>query len=166
MNRHLAGGVVILASLLFCRGGTAAEPQDSSVALLSWLAGCWESARGDRRVEEQWMAPRGGTMLGMSRTVTGTRTSEFEFMHIREQEGRLVFTARPSGQGEASFPSIELTTSKVVFENAAHDFPQRIIYRLDGDGSLAARIEGVQGGEARGVDFPMRPAKCPEGGIR
>ncbi len=159
-----AVGVVILAGLLLCRGDAAAEPPDSSVARLSWLAGCWESVRGDRRVEEQWMAPRGGTMLGMSRTVTGTRTSEFEFMQIREQEGRLVFIARPSGQSEASFSSIELTASKVVFENSAHDFPQRVIYRLEGDGSLAARIEGMKGGEARGVDFPMRPTRCPGGG--
>lgn len=32
------------------------------------------------------MKPRGGTMLGMSRTVTGDRTSEFEHMQIREHD--------------------------------------------------------------------------------
>lgn len=164
MIRHPAIALVVLAGLLLCRWGTAAERPDSSVARLAWLAGCWESVRGDRRVEEQWMVPRGGSMLGMSRTVTGNRTSEYEFMLIREQEGRLVFTARPSGQSEASFSSIELTESKVVFENPAHDFPQRVIYRLERDGSLAARIEGMKGGEARGVDFPMRPTRCPGGG--
>ena len=106
------------------------------------------------------MAPRGGSMLGMSRTVAGDRTSEFEFMRIREEHGKLVFTARPSGQDEASFASIELTGSGVVFENAAHDFPQRIIYRLNGDGSLLARIEGERRGTFKGVDFPMRRSAC------
>jgi len=49
----------------------------------------------------------------------------------------------------------------LIFENAAHDFPQRIIYRLNDDGSLLARIEGKRGGELKGVDFPMRRAPCP-----
>ena len=161
MHRRVVFGLVLLAALLPCRTGRAQTPQDSPVLRLSWLAGCWESERGDRRMEEQWMAPRGGTMLGMSRTVAGDAVREFEFLRISEKEGRLVLTARPSGQPEASFTSIEVTSSRVVFENPAHDFPQRIIYRLDADGSLAARIEGTQNGQARGVDFPMRRAKCP-----
>jgi hypothetical protein len=133
---------------------------------MGWLAGCWERTTGDRRVEEQWMRPGGGTMLGMSRTVAGNTTREFEYMQIREHEGRLVFTARPSGQPEASFGSILLTPSKVVFENPAHDFPQRIIYMRADDGSLLARIEGTEAGKARGVDFPMRRSPCSEGGDR
>lgn len=106
------------------------------------------------------MKPRGGTMLGMSRTVTGDKTSESEYMQIREQEGRLVFTARPSGQEGASFDSVQFTRSKVVFENAAHDFPQRIIYQRLADGSLLARIEGQREGRLLGVDFPMRRSQC------
>ena len=154
---------MVLAGLLPCQAGTSPKQQDSLVLRLSWLAGCWESAQGDRRLEEQWMVPRGGTMLGMSRTVTGATTGEYEFLRISEVEGRLVLTARPSGQPEASFTSVEVTSSKVVFENAAHDFPQRVIYRLDAGGSLAARIEGERDGKVRGVDFPMRRTRCPGG---
>ena len=166
LARHLVRGLAVLAVLAPVIAGAALERPGDSIARLHWLAGCWESARGDRIAEEQWMRPGGGTRLGMSRTVAGGRTSESEQMQIREQEGRLVFTARPSGQTEASFGSIEITDTRVVFENAAHDFPQRNIYRLAEDGSLAARIEGVQGGQPRGVDFPMRRAKCPEGAGR
>ena len=108
------------------------------------------------------MRPRGGTMLGMSRTVTGGITSEFEHMRIREEDGRLIFTAKPSGQAEGSFGAIEVTDSSVVFEDKAHDFPQRIIYRRQADGSLLARIEGERGGELRGIDFPMKRADCGE----
>jgi hypothetical protein len=160
MRRPLARGVIVLAGLLPAFTGGVPERQDISIARLGWLAGCWESAPGHRRYEEQWMGPEGGTMLGMSRTVSAGRTNEFEFMHIREQEGRLVFTARPSGQREASFGSVEVSDTEVVFENAAHDFPQRITYRLEGDGSLAARIEGVRDGRPRAVDFPMRRTRC------
>ena len=35
-----------------------------------------------------------------------------------------------------------------MFENAAHDFPQRVLYWLDDAGSLHARVEGHAGGGA------------------
>jgi hypothetical protein len=163
---ELAAIAALLAGWSAAHAAATADRKDASVATLSWLAGCWESARGERRMEEQWMTPGGGTMLGMSRTVEGGQTIEFEFLQIREERERLVFTARPSGQEEASFASIELSASKVVFENAAHDFPQRIIYRLEPDGSLAARIEGEQGGRPRGVDFRMQRRACAGGAPR
>jgi hypothetical protein len=37
-----------------------------------------------------------------------------------------------------------------------------VIYRLQEDGSLLARIEGMEDGKARGVDFPMQRAPCPD----
>ena len=136
------------------------EAKSSLIGRLGWLAGCWERTNGERRVEEQWMKPRGGTMFGMGRTVVGEKTSEYEQMQIREDGSQLVFTAKPSGQEEASFRSIELTGASVVFENKAHDFPQRVIYRRQEDGTLLARIEGEENGKVRGVDFPMRRAAC------
>jgi hypothetical protein len=36
--------------------------------------------------------------------------------------------------------------SGIVFENAQHDYPQRINYRPDGDGRLAATISLLDGG--------------------
>jgi hypothetical protein len=46
-----------------------------------------------------------------------------------------------------------MTPGEVVFENAGHDFPQRIIYRRNADGTMTARIEGSTNGRQRGVDF-------------
>jgi hypothetical protein len=104
--------------------------------------------------EEHWMAPRGGTMLGMSRTVRDGRTVEFEFLQIRSGEGTLVYEARPSGQPMAIFPLESAADGTVTFENPSHDFPQRIIYRRTAAG-IAARIEGLMNGTERGVDFPF-----------
>jgi hypothetical protein len=44
-----------------------------------------------------------------------------------------------------------------VFENPGHDFPQRLIYRRDGD-RLTARIEGQAGGRTRTVEWAYRAA--------
>ncbi len=102
-------------------------------------------------------------MLGISRTVADGKTVEFEFMQIREEtNGEILFIAKPSGQPEATFKLIKGSAREVIFENPQHDFPQRVIYRLQDDGSLLGRIEGVSKGKEKSVDFPMNRARCDE----
>lgn len=134
--------------------------QAPDMAALAWLSGCWRQESPARVVDEMWMAPSGGGMLGMSRTVASGRIVDHEFLQIRVQDGRVVYVARPARQPEATFTAVKIARGEVVFENPAHDFPQRIIYRLRDDGGLAARIEGVDKGTARGVDFPMMRVTC------
>lgn len=152
----------MLGVLSMAAGANTAVAETGALERLSWLAGCW--AREDKAepgTVEQWMAPAGGSMLGMARTVRGGRTIEHEFVDIRAgADGRLRYTAAPSGQPRASFALLSQTDGEVVFENAAHDFPQRIVYRRHADGRLLARIEGVMKGQARAVDFPMRRVAC------
>ena len=135
--------------------------QTADATALSWMAGCWRQESASRVVEEMWMAPRADGMLGMSRTVAKGRIVDHEFLQIRVHDGRLVYIAKPARQAEATFTAKTVGAREVVFENLAHDFPQRIIYRLQDDGSLAARIEGTENGQPRGVDFPMQRATCP-----
>jgi hypothetical protein len=135
--------------------------QAADVAALSWMSGCWRQHSESRTVDEMWMAPSGGGMLGMSRTVAKGRIAEHEFLQIRVVDGRIVYIARPSGQPEAMFTAAKVGAREVVFENPAHDFPQRIIYRLQPDGGIAARIEGTRDGKLRGIDFPMKRVTCP-----
>lgn len=134
------------------------------LARIAWLTGCWERRAGARLVEEQWMAPRGGMMLGMSRTVRGDTLVEYEQLRIYERGGSLVYAAAPSGQEPAEFVSTALTDSMIVFGNPAHDFPQRIVYRRAGPDSLAASVEGLSRGKPRTVSFPYARTPCLSGG--
>jgi hypothetical protein len=133
------------------------------LARIAWLAGCWERRAGARLVEEQWMAPRGGMMLGMGRTVRGDTLVEYEQLRIYERGGSLVYAANPSGQEPAEFVSTTLTDSMVVFENPSHDFPQRVVYRRAGSDSLAASVEGTTRGKQRTVSFPYARTPCLSG---
>jgi hypothetical protein len=127
---------------------------------VAWMAGCWRQAGAGPTIDEMWMSPAGGTMFGVSRTVAGSRTVAFEFLRIHQDGGRLTFTAKPSGQNEASFAVLKIGARDVVFENPTHDFPQRVIYRLEND-TLIGRIEGTEKGKTRSVDYPMRRVECP-----
>jgi hypothetical protein len=135
--------------------------QPADPASVSWMAGCWRQESPTRTVDEVWMRPNGDGMLGMSRTVSKGRIVEHEFLQLRVQDGKLVYIAKPSGQAEATFTAKTIGAREVIFENLAHDFPQRIIYRLQPDGNLAARIEGPMNGQTKGLDFPMKKVACP-----
>jgi hypothetical protein len=137
------------------------QTQRNSLDSLAWFTGCWSGGSGARTSLEQWMKPSGKTMLGMSRTVANDKTVEYEFLRLHEKpNGDIFYTALPSGQQETSFKLIRLDKHMAVFENPEHDFPQRIIYKLEDDGSLKARIEGKSKGKERGIDFPMKKVKC------
>ncbi len=148
MRAGLAAALVMLAPAL-----TLAQDNQ-----LAWLAGCWQITRGDEVIEEQWMAPRGGVMLGMSRTVRGGRTTAIEFATLRTVEGRVVYEANPSGQKPTAFAATSVSADRAVFENPTHDFPRRITYERRGEDALLASVDDGTG--RKRVEYPFRRAMC------
>jgi hypothetical protein len=140
---------------------TAAAQTAFRLSDLSWMAGCWESRDGGQRlISEQWMQPAGGLMLGMGRTVERDKAVDFEMMRIEQNGADVVFYARPrANKEETAFKMIKGGDGEAVFENKSHDFPQRVIYRRNGD-KLLASIEGDQKGKLVVIGFPMVRAKC------
>ncbi len=140
---------------------TLACGQASALARLEWLAGCWASENGEAGSGEHWLPLAGGTLLGIGRTVRNGKTVQHEFLQIRlNADGKVAYTALPSGQSEATFVATSVEVGAVTFENLQHDFPQRILYKsLPGD-RMAARIEGLRGGSLRGIDYPMKRVPC------
>ena len=126
---------------------------------VAWLQGCWQLEANGRLVEEQWMAPRGGVMLGMGRTVRDGTLVEYESVILREQDGQLAYEAHPSGQMPAVFMLKTRDVAMAVFENPAHDFPQRVGYERKDD-TLSAWIEGTANGVGRRVGFLYHRVAC------
>ncbi|MGK2857979.1 MAG: DUF6265 family protein [Thermoanaerobaculia bacterium] len=125
---------VITAPALSAHG----EPK---IEALAWMAGAWKLESGSRVVEEIWMAPSGGTMIGAGRTVGGGKTKFFEFLRIEQRDHELVYVAMPRGGKPVEFTMGKMKDQRVVFENFEHDFPQTIKYWRDG-AKLCARVEG------------------------
>ena len=126
------------------------------------MAGCWE-LRDDSKtllISEQWMSPAGTSILGIGRTVKNDKTTDWEFMRIEQRLDGIFYVARPKANSdETDFKLISTDASRFVFENKAHDFPQRVIYTVTKD-TLTGRIEGEMNGKPRGVDFPMKRVRC------
>lgn len=141
MKRGLAAG---LALLLMAQ---AAPPP--GVTDLGWMSGRWEtvSAEGDW-TEESWAPPRGGLMLGYSRSGAGERLREFEFMRIEAgEDGVPAYLAQPAGRPAVAFRLTAHDAGSATFDNPAHDFPQRIVYRRTGD-TMVATISALDGSNA------------------
>lgn len=131
-------------------------PAKALMGDLEWLTGAWVGTRGAAgatSIEERWSPPLGGAMLGVSRTVSRGRMTAFEFLRIVERDGGLVYVAQPGGAAPTEFVLTELGKTRAVFENPRHDFPQRIVYELSGEGSLSASIGYAKGGRPQRLEW-------------
>jgi hypothetical protein len=154
---------IVLSALLPIAffAGVGPTPFEDDVSRLAWMAGCWELRSGNRIVEEQWMAPLAGVMLGMSRTTEDGQAAGHEYLMIFEDPRGIVLRAMPSGQAQTDFVASDISASSVLFENPEHDFPQRVAYRSAADGdSLIAAVGAGDGAEARDISFPYGRVAC------
>jgi hypothetical protein len=136
--------------------------QDFKIENLSWISGCWQSENKEKKssVSESWTPIAGESMFGVSRTIRGGKLADFEYLRIVQDDKGIFYIAKPrANPEETSFKLTKLAGTEAIFENPAHDFPQRIIYRLEGT-MLFARVEGNNKGKPMGFDFKMSKIKC------
>ena len=145
----MGDGIAIAAALLLGVGVAAPRPEARSVDALAWMAGTWESGDPGRWTEEHWTAPRGGMMMGLSRSGGPGGVAEFEYIRIAPGEGGVpTYWASPGGGAATGFALVESGSQAAAFENRGHDYPQRIAYRREGD-TITATISLADGGKAR-----------------
>lgn len=146
----------LLAAVLLIAATPAPTVDD-----LAWMAGSWveeggAGAAGGRWTEEYWTIPRGGVMLGASRSGRGAALGEFEFLRLRTgEDGVVAYVAQHGGGTPVAFPLADHDAMSATFENAAHDYPQRIRYRRDGD-VMTATISAIDGSKARSWVYRRR----------
>jgi Domain of unknown function (DUF6265) len=130
-----------------------------SISELAWIAGDWQTAPGGRaQMEEHWTQPAGGTMIGMGRTLAGGKTVGFEFLRLEQRADGIYYVAHPNARAPGTdFKLSRLAAQEAIFENPRHDFPKRILYRKNSDGSLTASIDAGAG--AKSQSFPYLPMK-------
>ena len=143
---------IIIATLLLFPSLTIQNP---TLADLAWISGGWQSAPGGRRqVEEHWTSAAGGSMMGVSRTVAGDKTVEFEYLRIEQRADGIFYVAHPKARCPGTdFKLTRASATEAVFENPQHDFPKRIVYRKTGDDGLTATVDGGDGTKALSFAF-------------
>lgn len=157
----LAAGLALSAP----RAVVAQTPASATIADLGFMAGCWrgEFANGGL-LEEVYAAPSSNLMLGLSRFLRGDRAIQFEFTRITADSTGIALLPFPGGRpSEHAFRLTALEPGRATFEAPEHDFPKRIRYTRETDGSLTARIDGGTD-ESRAQEWRMQPVPCRPAG--
>jgi hypothetical protein len=178
--RHVAAAITIaLSACAFAQSATSpiSKPTESKapespadngpLAPLAWLSGCWRGSVNQREFREHWLPLRGNLLVGAGHTVNAGRTQDFEFLRLEPRADGVYYVASPSGQKETAFKLANTQTDGpdtiFTFANAAHDFPQTIIYRRATGGWLYVHVEGKLASEERKIIYPLRRIDCESG---
>lgn len=148
----------IATVLLWLTASAAHASPADEVAKLSWMAGAWIQEADGVVTRETWLPPLDGAMAGLGQTSRPGRPGQVEHMTITVEAAGPTFTAILPGEPPTAFVLRPGPDGEAVFENKAHDFPQRVIYRRCGD-DLCARIEGVVKGQEASRSWRYRPLR-------
>ena len=171
---RVAFALLLAASAALAQSPSAPDPAAAAadpLAPLAWIEGCWRGSVNQREFREQWMPLRGGMLLGVSQTVMGGKTQDYEYLRIESRPEGVYYVAKPSGEKEDAFKLVGKTVDTTsdrndeifTFENPAQEFPRRLVYRRATGGWLYAQVEGMVKGVERQVIYPMRRIDCATG---
>jgi hypothetical protein len=134
-----------LSHLNAARKSQSASPSPQKAVTLddfSWLAGRWEGHLGPMTAEQQWMAPRNGTIQGFFRLTDAEKTIVIEVFTIRETPAGIEFYFRhfspelkPWEEKEAFHLNLTKSEGGVFrFDNpVVNQLKDAILTRVDGD---------------------------------
>lgn len=134
-------------------------PTDSIFSRLFILEGTWKMETRKGPLFEQWQKFDESTLRGLNYRISGNDTIPLERLELVSRPEGVFYIPAVVNQNDGDAVSFKLVSSednRFVFENKAHDFPQRIIYSLVTADSIVARIEGISRGKEASSDFYYR----------
>lgn len=146
--------------LLLVMGGASAQnagKYQTFHAKVGWLVGHWGMMQPGGSLTERWILKNDSTYAGETYFVMGKDTVFAEKISIEQRGGQINYVTVIADQNQGQPTAFRLTKSgkkRLVFENPAHDYPQKITYTRTGNGILA-EISGKQNGKPASEQFPM-----------
>lgn len=129
---------------------------ENDFKVLQGLEGLWKMETSRGAIYEEWQAKTNSKMTGRSYRINNTDTVVMERIELYLEGNDIIYSPVVSNQNNQqaiTFRLISITDGRYIFENKAHDFPQRVIYKIVSKDTVHARIEGIRNGQERGSDF-------------
>jgi hypothetical protein len=145
--------IAILAS---CKRGKEAKAPEIEKA--AWLVGNWENKSPEGNLSEIWTKENDSVYHGQSYFVKSKDTLHFETISLTQVGDAVYYTPTVIGQNgnkPVVFKMTLMADRQMVFENPAHDYPQKITYTKITNDSLVASISGIQQGKPSSEKYPM-----------
>ncbi len=140
----------------------SSQSEDSLIQQLGWMQGRWVIDGDGQYLEETWGPAREDAMVGSLRWARKGKVWLYELMSIEtDEEHGLVFRLRhfhrnlepwdSEKDGPLTYPLLDFSEDRVVFEDPQRDSPRRFVYERDGD-VMTIRLEDPEGKD----DSPFR----------
>ena len=133
------------------------KAQKNPSKIFSFVLGSWEMQTPKGKIVEQWSQGADKILKGKSYRVNAKGDSVLiETLQIRKIGKDVFYCSTVTNQNEGEEVCFKLISTKdqiYIFENVAHDFPQRIVYQNQGKNEMLAWIEGELNGKSRKSEF-------------
>ncbi len=120
------------------------------------LSGLWQTHNSEADIYEEWSKSSNGVLYGKSYVLNEGDSIINERIELKKIGEDVFYIPTVTGQNNnqpVQFKMISTNDSAFVFDNPAHDFPQRITYRFIGKDSIVAKTQGIVDGEPRTEEF-------------
>lgn len=139
--------LVILLLVLLGEGLQAqdiAKETTDNFNKLSWLTGMWNrtNVKPGRKAHERWEMVGSQAMKGFGVTMKEQDTAFVEKLQLVIKDNKIWYVADVEhNKAPTFFELTAISNDGFTCENPAHDFPKKIVYKLNGD-KLTATISG------------------------
>lgn len=149
-----------MKQLLLCLFLASSGPIYSQKMLPVFLSGTWKTESQERF--EHWDVLNENTLKGFSYELKNGILIVSEYLEIKHDGKDIFYNATVVNQNQGKAVSFKLRqgANNYLFENPAHDFPRRIIYKKNGNNEISV---SVSDGMNKGDSFKMfRQQPAPE----
>ena len=122
----------------------------------NWLVGTWKINNSKGFIIETWKKQNDSLYIGYSGFIKGKDTIPEEMVELKKLGADWFYIPTTLNQNNGNAIPFKLIFSKdkeFICENPAHDFPQRINYRLVKTATLFASIEGKSKGMYKKINY-------------
>jgi len=137
---------MIVAMVVCCTGIIAplgAAERCDSLNAVAWLLGEWEAHDKDKAFTEIWIRRSDTTFEGKGETTRAGQVVDGESLRLAQMGEGVFYIAKVADNPmPIAFELTQCSAQRLVFENAAHDFPNKLEYELRASGEMTARATG------------------------
>ena len=165
--RVMMSGVMVMGMAAAQAPTPASDPAavKATVDQLSWVAGPWRGTLNDRTIEQHWMTPLGGSLVGMYRSIRDNRVTLYEILAM-EQQGDEVFlrikhfapgaglVSQEAKDQSADHVLVKLEDRTAVFQGRAGG--NRVTFNSPDQDTLNITVERQREGKAVATEFKYK----------
>ena len=138
MRTYLPALLLLLTATPFCK-----EKNKGNLNSVNWFLGSWSNTSKEGKLVEVWQQVTDSSFYGNGSFIINNDTVFSENIRLIDSAGKLFYivSVKDQNKGEpVAFQSTKIAEDEIVFENPAHDFPKKIVYRHPTKDSMIAEI--------------------------